>query len=247
MMSRMPAPSQPDNPTPSIPGADIQFERAELLTPDASPRICAACHATIRNSYYTSGGRLICTNCAHRILATKPPEPGAQGLLRAALFGAGAALLGTIVYFAVLALSGYEIGFIAVGVGWLVGKAVHKGGYGRGGWKLQALAVGLTYCSIVGSYVPLAIKTIVAKQGQSVAAAAEGPALQSPTSSGAAGVGLGLGLLILFGYSLAAPFLGGFRNILGLFIIGLGLYEAWRLNRRPQLVLSGPHTLKAAG
>ncbi len=229
-MSRMPASSQSNNPTPSATGANIQFERAELLTPDASPRICAGCHAVIHDSYYTSGGRLICTSCADRILARKPPEPGAKGLLRAALFGAGAALLGTIVYFAVLALSGYEIGLIAVGVGWLVGKAVRKGGYGCGGWKLQALAVGLTYCSIVGSYVPLAMRTIVARQGQSVTAAADG-----------------LGLLLLFGYALAAPFLAGFRNILGLFIIGLGLYEAWRLNRRPELVLSGPHFLKAAG
>jgi hypothetical protein len=247
MMSRMPASSQSDNPTPPTTGANIQFERAELLTPDASPRICAGCHAVIHDSYYTSGGRLICTNCADRILARKPPEPGAQGLLRAALYGAGAALLGTIVYFAVLAFSGYEVGLIAVGVGWLVGKAVRKGGYGCGGWKLQALAVGLTYCSIVGSYVPLAMRTIVAKQSQSVAATAERPALQSPESSGAAGDGLMLGLLLLFGYALAAPFLTGFRNILGLFIIGLGLYEAWKLNRRPELVLSGPHSLKAAG
>jgi hypothetical protein len=209
----------------------MQFDRAEPIAPDASPRTCAGCHAVIRDSYYTAGGRLICINCADRILATKPPEPGTNGLLRAALYGAGAALLGTIVYFTVLALSGYEIGFIAVGVGWLVGKAVRKGGYGCGGWKLQALAVGLTYCSIVGSNVPLAMKTIVATQSQSV----------TP------GVGLVPGLAMLFVVSLAAPFLAGYRNILGLFIIGLGLYEAWRLNRRPQLVLSGPHALKAAG
>jgi hypothetical protein len=230
MMSRMPAPRQSDDPTPASFDSDIQFERAELLTPDASPRTCAGCHGAIRDTYYTAGGRLICTNCAGRILTQKPPEPGTKGLVRAALFGAGAALLGTIVYFGVLALSGYEIGLIAVGVGWLVGKAVRKGGYGCGGWKLQALAVGLTYCSIVGSSVPLAMRTIVERQGSPVTAAADG-----------------LGLLLLFVYSLATPFLAGFRNILGLFIIGLGLYEAWRLNRRPQLVLSGPHALKAAG
>jgi hypothetical protein len=231
MMSRMPVSNQSDNPTPSTTGPNIQFDRAEPLAPDASPKTCAGCHAAIHDAYYTSGGRLICTNCADRILARKPPEPGTKGLLRAALYGAGAALLGTIVYFAVLALSGYEIGLIAVGVGWLVGKAVRKGGYGCGGWKLQALAVGLTYCSIVGSYVPLAMKTIVATQSHPVTA----------------GVGLVLGLTMLFVVSLAAPFLAGYRNILGLFIIGLGLYEAWRLNRRPQLVLSGPHALKAAG
>ncbi len=246
-MSRMPPSNQSDSPTPSGTGPDMQFDRAEPIAPDATPRTCAGCNATIRDTYFTAGGRLICINCADRIHATKPPEPGTKGLLRAALYGAGAALLGTIVYFAILAISGYEIGFIAVGVGWLVGKAVRKGGYGCGGWKLQALAVGLTYCSIVGSYVPLALKTIVAKQSQSVAATTERPALQQPSSSGTSGVGLILGLLILFVISLAAPFLAGYHNILGLFIIGLGLYEAWRLNRRPQLVLSGPHFLKAAG
>jgi hypothetical protein len=247
MMSRMPASSQSDNSMPPTPGSNLQFEHAELLAPDASPRTCAGCHAVIHETYYTSGGRLICTQCADRIHARKPPEPATQALLRAAFYGAGAALLGTIVYFGVLALSGYEIGFIAVGVGWLVGKAVRKGGDGCGGWKLQALAVGLTYCSIVGSYVPLAMRTIVARQSQPATSAAERPALQSGESSGAAGVGLMPGLLMLFGYALAAPFLAGYRNILGLFIIGLGVYEAWRLNRRPQLVLRGPHILKAAG
>jgi hypothetical protein len=247
MMSRMPSYNPLDNPNPPIPGSNIQFDRAELLTPDASPKACAGCGGVIQDAYYTVGGKLVCSSCADRIHATKPPEPGTKGLLRAAVFGAGAAILGTIVYFAVLALSGYEIGIIAVGVGWLVGKAVHKGGYGCGGWKLQALAVGLTYCSIAGSFVPLAIKTIVEKQSQSAVAGAERPTLQSDNSSSADGGGLMLGLLILFGYSLVAPFLAGFKNILGLFIIGLGLYQAWTLNRRPRLVLSGPHFLKAAG
>lgn len=39
---------------------------------------------------------------------------------------------------------------------------------------------------------------------------------------------------------LALPFLGGLENIIGLLIIGLGLYQAWVINRRQPLVIEGP-------
>lgn len=47
-----------------------------------------------------------------------------------------------------------------------------------------------------------------------------------------------LGLFALF--VLALPFLQGFQNIIGLAIIAFGLYQAWKLNRRVRLVISGP-------
>ena len=40
------------------------------------------------------------------------------------------------------------------------------------------------------------------------------------------------------GLAFAAPFLGGTSNIMGILIIGIGLYEAWKINRR--VPLSGP-------
>lgn len=39
------------------------------------------------------------------------------------------------------------------------------------------------------------------------------------------------------------PFLGGFDNIIGILIIGFALYEAWKLNRRTPLDISGPYNL----
>ncbi len=45
----------------------------------------------------------------------------------------------------------------------------------------------------------------------------------------------------------AAPFLAGVENIMGLIIIAIGMYEAWKLNRRVELVITGPHGLAAAG
>jgi hypothetical protein len=115
----------------------------------------------------------------------------------------------------VLALSGYEIGIIAIAVGWLVGKGVRWGSGGRGGPLYQALAIGLTYLAIVATYIGMALKGFSADEA-------------SPP------------ILIILIVGLALPFLAGFQNIIGLVIIGIGLYEAWKINRRVPLAISGP-------
>ncbi|MBI2300162.1 MAG: hypothetical protein HYU66_14665 [Armatimonadetes bacterium] len=37
-----------------------------------------------------------------------------------------------------------------------------------------------------------------------------------------------------------APFLGGAANIMQWVIIGIGLYQAWHINRRPVYKVTGP-------
>jgi hypothetical protein len=54
---------------------------------------------------------------------------------------------------------------------------------------------------------------------------------------------LALVVAIVAVIAIAAPFLAGFENIIGLVIIGIGLYEAWKLNKRTELAISGPHAL----
>ncbi len=44
-----------------------------------------------------------------------------------------------------------------------------------------------------------------------------------------------------------APFLMGADSIIGLIIIAIGLYEAWKLNKRNPIVITGPFDLAAAG
>jgi hypothetical protein len=44
----------------------------------------------------------------------------------------------------------------------------------------------------------------------------------------------------------AAPFLAGVQNIMGLVIIGIGLYEAWKFNKRREWSISGPHAIATA-
>ena len=48
---------------------------------------------------------------------------------------------------------------------------------------------------------------------------------------------------ILFGLAFAAPFFGGTQNIMGIVIIGIALYEAWKINRR--MTLAGPYLVGA--
>ena len=54
----------------------------------------------------------------------------------------------------------------------------------------------------------------------------------------------GIGVLVLI--VCAAPFLAGIQNVIGIIIIGIGMYEAWKLNRRVPLVITGPHALAAS-
>ena len=49
--------------------------------------------------------------------------------------------------------------------------------------------------------------------------------------------------LIMFGLILVSPFLAGFENIIGLFIIGIGLYQAWVGARSQQVEIAGPFSL----
>jgi hypothetical protein len=51
--------------------------------------------------------------------------------------------------------------------------------------------------------------------------------------------------VILLAIALAVPFLAEIENLMGLFIIGIGMYEAWQLNRRVDIEITGLHKLGA--
>jgi hypothetical protein len=53
-------------------------------------------------------------------------------------------------------------------------------------------------------------------------------------------------LVLVFALSLAAPFLAGVENLIGLLIIGFALWEAWKLNARRPLQISGPYQIAPA-
>ena len=78
-----------------------------------------------------------------------------RGLLQEAAVGSGG-------WYAILKLLNMELGLIAIVVGLMVGFAVRWGSEGRGGWLYQGLAILLTYCSIVSTYMPFIIQEVTA-------------------------------------------------------------------------------------
>lgn len=235
--------------------AGMQFDHAEFGGEGARKFECSFCQRSLGSSYFELNGQPACEACRYNVEAAMATGPGASGFFKAALAGAGAAAAGAGIYYAVLALSGYEVGIVAILVGYLVGRAVHWGAKGRGGWPYQTLAIALTYLAIVSTYIPLIVQqfeenTPAAEEQASAAgtpaaaetakpAEAEGVAETEETGEmGAGDFLLGLGALVLL--AAAMPFLAGIGNFMGIIIIGIGLYEAWRQNKRLVLTVEGP-------
>jgi hypothetical protein len=248
--------------------ADIHFDQVDLAAYEAA-RTCRRCQRPLDDlgEYFEFAGNIVCRACAEDLGGA----PGKRGAFpRALVFGTGAAIVGTIVWFAIIKIFRGEFGLIAIGVGLFVGAAVRRGARRCGGWKFQTLAMLLTYLSITTSYVPLLIK------GMGEQSADDRPQASARQKSNQPGTGSGLSedveslrvedsarqdesdavrearsvravvaaFLLAFGLAFASPFLGGAGNIMGIIIIGVALYEAWKLNRR--VALTGPFRLVAA-
>jgi hypothetical protein len=233
--------------------------RFDEPAPGSGTPACGRCQAAITAAYYEVNGHVVCADCKSA-LEQAPVGSGASRMLRAAAFGLGGAIVGAGIYYAILAATGYEIGLVAIAVGWLVGRGVQKGSHGTGGWAYQTLAVGLTYLAIVSTYLPFIVKSAMEEGGKASTAAtvpaagvdsvAVRPAAAAVDSTGGE-INAGkfvLAVVALVGLAAAAPFLAGFENILGLVIIGFALFQAWQMNRRVPLTINGPYAVgRAAG
>jgi hypothetical protein len=152
------------------PGGDgLQFDREEPSAPATEtaasdgPLTCAACNAPIRAYYYHVNGSTACASCKGALERSVGLGAGAAGSRtgRALLFGLGAAVAGAAIYYAVIALTGWEIGLVAILIGFMVGKAVRSGAAGRGGRKYQVMAAALTYFAVGLAYAPLTLKEML--------------------------------------------------------------------------------------
>jgi hypothetical protein len=252
--------------------SDMQFDRADFGGGQPANPTCVACQQPVTDRYFDVNGQMTCPTCRESIANTLEKNPGWTAPFIALGAGLGGGLVGALLYYAVLKLTGYEIGLIAIVVGLIVGRAVRWGSGGRGGRGYQVMAVAITYIAIVSTYVPFIIEAVRTSQAQQQATPVEGapspgtaspvtPATPSsrlqPTPAAAAnsagqseevtlgGALFALGLLFLI--LLASPFLAGFQNVIGWLIIGFALWEAWKANRRVALSIAGPFALAPAG
>lgn len=225
--------TDPASPAAS-PDAPLQFERAEFTEPRAAPK-CALCQRAITGTYFEANGQLLCPACKDAVEASMAGGSKSGRFFRALAFGTGAAIAGAVLYFGVSALTGYNLGLIAIAVGWGVGAAVRKGSDGRGGRFYQVLAVLLTYLSVCGSLAPDVY------EGFSSASDAEATDGAAPEEMPVVFRVIVSGIL-----SLAAPVLVGMESPISLLIYGFALWEAWRRNTRAVLKIDGPFQLAPA-
>lgn len=238
----------------------LQFDHAEYAGA-AEPVRCAACQQLIEREYFQINGSIVCSLCRPQFDALRDRGTRTSRFLRATGAGTAAGIAGALLYFGVAKLTGYEFSLIAIVVGFGVGGAVRWGCYRRGGPLYQALAIALTYLSIVSTYVPSIVEGLMSNASNESAADAGATQAQpspegttatvSATSSGAPtdgaspprGVVFALAMVFVLAIAVAAPFLGGLENIMGIIIIGIGVYEAWKINKRMELTITGPHAL----
>jgi hypothetical protein len=245
---------------------DLQFERAEAAGEKPAGPVCALCQKPITTYYYEAGGQVVCASCKNKVQASNVRGVAASGFLRATLFGVGGAAAGAAVYYAVLATTGYEIGLIAILVGFMVGYAVRLGARGQGGRRYQIMAVTLTYLAIGSTYVPLVMREFAARDqaaadstrvaGASGAAGATADAATTPDRAGTdtAGVARGpvaalLGVSALVALAAAMPILLGIAgfpsSLISVLIVAFALHQAWRMNGRVKVTFSGPFKVGA--
>jgi len=249
--------------TAPVPSGDLQFDKVEPAEGQpVSPTACAACQTPLARFYYQVNGRPACERCKAQIQYDEASGSAVGNVLRASLFGLIPALARGAIWYAVRAATGYEVGLIAVVVGIMVGGAVRAGCRRRGGVAYQLLAVALTYFGICVQYVPDIIKAIrdhppsqaqnapnaATSNATTVQVASAPPAVPeaSPVSKYSLPVRMLMAAGLLLAFAMAAPFLGGFENIIGIFIIGFALWEAWKINRRVPMQIEGPFRLGVA-
>jgi hypothetical protein len=240
---------------PPVPSDVPSFDVVDAITPVGTAP-CAECRGPIVDTYFETDAGVICEACHTRLtgeLANR--TPGGQ-FSRALGFGAAAALAGAAIYFGALAAIGREISLVILLVGFLVGKSVRLGARGRGGRRMQWLAIGLTYLAIASTYLPFVLKGFSrgstapvttlptpATTGDAFLVVGASPAPTPPRSSlGAAAVDLGALLLL----ALAAPVLEGANHLSVLLVFVLALVTAWRMNRRTTLTMTGPYRVRTA-
>ena len=210
--------------------------------------ICSACQQTVADEYFDINGQSVCAGCRDTIVRLGECPLGWRPLVRASLFGLGAALAGAALYYAVVAITNFEIGLVAIAIGYMVGYAVRKGA-GGGGRRFQIIALLLTYWAVGLAYLPLAMQGVgegKATQTQSASA----PDQRAGTGSESNDVNLVAGIAVLLALSVALPVLVVFGSLPGglitAAIVGFGMQQAWRMTAAPQLAVSGPFRIAAS-
>jgi hypothetical protein len=240
------------------PSKTPQFETAEYPAKPGTDQ-CKLCGQSIAGKYYRINGGMSCPSCAEKVARERPTDSHAA-FVRAVLFGVGGALAGLIVYAVFGIITGLMIGYIALAVGFLVGKAMMAGSKGLGGRRYQIVALVLTYAAVALGEMSIGVYQLL-KQEKSTQAKVQqaapdpqaahqdpaqvqrdSPQQPEPAQKSQVRFAAAIGQLLLYG--LASPFLelqDGVSGVIGLVILFVGLRIAWKLTAGGlKLEIEGP-------
>jgi hypothetical protein len=237
-------------PSPSsAPSGMPQFSKAEYAHVPGTER-CRICNNLISGDYFRVNGLMACNQCASEARDGQPRDSHIA-FSRGLVFGVGAAVIGIIGYAAFTIVTGWYIGYLALGVGYLIAKAIKKGASGLGGRRYQIAAVILTYSAISIAAVPIGISAAIkqAKAERKVepkmsSSVPDASSQQVHPNKAPIALGAFAGRLLLLG--LASPFLelqDPMHGAIGLFILFIGLRIAWQLTASAPLDVEGPYTV----
>jgi hypothetical protein len=232
-----PAPTDSAPPAPET----LQFRKADV---DTAARRCTLCSEAIPGDYYHVAGAVTCPRCAEARQDAQQRRGGPVEFGRAALFGVGAAIAGSVLFAIVSWAIHARFGLLAIVVGVMVGKAVIMGSRGCRGRRYQVLAVLLTYGAITSSYMPEIISGMAKVQARvAIEKKAAGQPVVVRDNRNVTPIQIAVGLVAIFVLSLIAPFLllTHGTGFVGMIIIGIGLLQAWRLTAADEAAIMGPY------
>lgn len=184
---------------------------------------CSLCSSVLAKDFYRVNGQVACRSCAAAGRAGKAIE-SRTAFRQSLVLGVIAAGLGLAFCAGFTIFTHFYFGYVALPIGWMVGRLMAKGSFGVGGPRFQTAAAVLTYASISLSAVVVRIAELA-------------PASQVDW-------GGHLGVFLIWG--VAAPLLymnNGLPGMIGFVLLLMGMRVAWKLTRAQRLAVTGPHPI----
>lgn len=126
------------------------------MEPTAARQVCSNCGVEIPAGQGVrlaakekEASKLLCSNCAAALEAAFQAETEEPNLIGAVGLGLGAAIVSCLAWYAIVVLSKYQVGFVAVGVGWVVAQGVMFGAGRKRGMVPQVISAALTLVAML--------------------------------------------------------------------------------------------------
>jgi hypothetical protein len=110
-----------------------------------------AANFLIESSKKGGDTKLLCPNCKILIEEAILKETQNYNMILAVLTGLVGGAIGAIVWYLVVSFTGWQVGIVAIAVGWLVGQGVVLGAGRKRGYQLQVISVILTIIAMLAS------------------------------------------------------------------------------------------------